>query len=155
LFVLEESAMDVPKALALVAQEAARSSQSQVAKRIGVPRDAVTRWKSGGTPTGKSREKLLAWAQTVADRPEPPPVPPVVVPSDYWRGVLFAAEVMAQTVADLLKQAREANETERRLVTQFAATLAPTDPTGTESSRRGTSRAAPHTARHRDSEPRE
>lgn len=64
--------MDVLTALELVKQEAERSSQARVARLIGVPRDALTRWKSGGSPTGKSKEKLLAWAESLASRPAMP-----------------------------------------------------------------------------------
>lgn len=101
--------MDVPKALALVAQESARSSQSLVAKRIGVPRDAVTRWKAGGTPTGKSREKLLAWAQTVSDRPTPDRESPVA-----------AARAVLDPVAQLVA---EGQAEQAAWVLEFAARL--------------------------------
>jgi transcriptional regulator with XRE-family HTH domain len=112
--------MDVPKALALVAQESARSSQSLVAKRIGVPRDAVTRWKSGGTPTGKSREKLLAWAQTVGDRPAPAPRPVAAARAVLDPVAQLVAEGQAEQAAWVLEFAARLLEAGARRLRQGA-----------------------------------
>lgn len=55
--------MDVSSALALVWQQADRSSQAQVAREIGVTPATITAWKSGNAPTGKTRQRLLEWAE--------------------------------------------------------------------------------------------
>lgn len=142
--------MTLNDALALFHTAVATMEQKALALDIGVSEGSITGWKRGVSPRGESRAKLMSWAER-----QPTPLPPVAVPSDYWRGVFFAAEVMSQTVADLLKQSREAHEAGRHIVTQFATTLAPTDPTDTGSLHRGTGPAAPRTARRRGSKTRE
>lgn len=105
--------MDVVTALALVRQESERSSQSRVAKRIGVPRDALTRWKAGGTPTGTSREKLLAWAQSVSEgtaAPAPAPAP----------SLASEAQALLDPVAQLVA---EGQAEQAAWVLEFAARL--------------------------------
>jgi transcriptional regulator with XRE-family HTH domain len=104
--------MDVVTALALVKREASRSSQARVAERIGVPRDALTRWKAGGSPTGRSKEKLLAWAQALIDEDARPAVPAPSLASEA-RALL---DPVAQLVAE--GQAEQA-----AWVLEFAARL--------------------------------
>ena len=64
--------MDTPTALARVAVESQRSSRALVAEAIGVDPSVVSRWIAGESrPTGKTRLRLIRWAEEL-----PPPVPP-------------------------------------------------------------------------------
>lgn len=108
--------MNVQDALARVWQEAERSSQGRVADRIGVQRSALSRWKQGDIPQGESREKLLAWAESLPERavrPVDPPTPPTPSPASEARALL---DPVAQLVAE--GQAEQA-----AWVLEFAARL--------------------------------
>lgn len=108
--------MNVQDALARVWQEAARSSQGRVADRIGVQRSALSRWKKGDTPQGESREKLLAWAESLpagAEHKAPAPAAPAPSVASEARALL---DPVAQLVAE--GQAEQA-----AWVLEFAARL--------------------------------
>ena len=85
--------------------EDTRQSRKELAKHIRVSEATLSRWLNEETaPQGSTVDKLVAWAEAL-----PPLVipPPIQAPSDYWRGVLYAAEAMAETTARLLREARE------------------------------------------------
>ena len=78
---------------------------ADLAEAVGVSGATLSRWLSAkNAPQGSTVAKLVAWAEAL-----PPLVipPPIQAPSDYWRGVLYAAEAMAETTARLLREARE------------------------------------------------
>lgn len=62
--------MDVDEALAVMWQAVAGSSQAIIADQIEVSPSTLTLWKSGTVPTGKSRQKLIAWAKKVTSVPD-------------------------------------------------------------------------------------
>jgi hypothetical protein len=106
--------MDVVTALALVWEESARSSQARVAERIGVPADALSRWKVGARPVGKYKEQLLSWAESLPDRAaRPVDLPSAPSPASEARALL---DPVAQLVAE--GQAEQA-----AWVLEFAARL--------------------------------
>lgn len=105
--------MNVQDALARVWQEAARSSQGRVADRIGVQRSALSRWKQGDVPQGESREKLLAWAESLPEREVRPVDPPA--PS-----LASEAQALLDPVAQLVA---EGQAEQAAWVLEFAARL--------------------------------
>ena len=57
--------VDLDQALPVIERAIGRASQSVVAERIGVDPSVLSRWRSGDTqPTGKGRERVLAWAES-------------------------------------------------------------------------------------------
>ena len=112
--------MDVHKALALVERESAHSSQSTVARRIGVPRDAISRWKLGATPKGHNRDKLLAWAEAVVNRPTPAPTPAVAARAVLDPVAQLVAEGQAEQAAWVLEFAARLLEAGARRLRQGA-----------------------------------
>lgn len=98
--------MDIDEALLVLWREIGRSSQRRVAAEIGIAASTITGWRNNTRIEGKSREKLLEWAQELP--PEAAPLPPVAKPTDYWRGVLYAASAMSETVSKLTREAAEA-----------------------------------------------
>lgn len=59
-------AMELPRALSLLRDAVAASSQVRVAGRIGVSNGTVSRWIKGDVmPTGETLEQLMAWAVSV------------------------------------------------------------------------------------------
>lgn len=55
--------MDLSRALELVNQALAGTSQERLAKAIDVDSSVISRWRSGKTvPAGEGREKIFAWA---------------------------------------------------------------------------------------------
>ena len=85
--------MTSDEALKLLWYHASRSSQARVAKQMGVPRDALSRWKNGGAPRGKLLEKLMAWAESLPPRPAEPTLEPAM------------AAALEQTGANLVRLA--------------------------------------------------
>lgn len=58
--------MELPRALSLLRDAVAASSQVRVAGRIGVSNGTVSRWLTGDvTPTGEKLERLMQWAVSV------------------------------------------------------------------------------------------
>ncbi len=109
--------MDVVTALALVWEESSRSSQARVADRIGVPADALSRWKVGARPVGKYKERLLAWAESLPDRE----VRSVDVPSSPSSPSLASeARALLDPVAQLVA---EGQAEQAAWVLEFAARL--------------------------------
>ena len=104
--------MDLDTALALLWAESKRSSQSRVADRIGVPRDALSRWKAGAQPSGKYKELLLAWAESRATRP--------VAPAPDRKSPVAAARAVLDPVAQLVA---EGQAEQAAWVLEFAARL--------------------------------
>lgn len=98
--------MDLDEALQVVWEEASRRGQNGVARALDVSNATVSRWKGLTRPDGDVRARVIAFAEEVrASRPAP--LPPVAVPGDFWRGVYYAAELMSETTARLLREARE------------------------------------------------
>lgn len=89
--------MDLTSALEIVWQESARSSQSEVARAIGVSPATITHWKNGKRPDGNRRAKLLAWAERIGVRVASPP--PAISPAI----VLHAQQQLAETHRDLAR----------------------------------------------------
>lgn len=88
------------------------SSQRRVAKRIGIEGSTLSRWLNDGRePTGEAKERLWAWARdySMASKSNTKPVQPVFG-HDQAFGVRYAAEVMAETLHRLLREARAAEE---------------------------------------------
>ena len=105
---MQETGSDVKRALELVR---ARQGQGVVlratADDMGVAESTVSRWLAGErSPTGDGRVRLLAWADRQGRAP-------LSADQQYWRGVLYACEAMAETTARLLREAREADERPR------------------------------------------
>lgn len=110
--------MDVVTALALVWEESARSSQARVAERIGVPADALSRWKVGARPVGKYKERLLAWAESLpagAEHKAPAPAAP-----SPTRSLASEAQALLDPVAQLVA---EGQAEQAAWVLEFAARL--------------------------------
>ena len=136
---MEQAARDVKSALDHV-----RASQQRgvvlrdIADGMGVAESTISRWLSGArAPTGESLRSLLEWHRKHTAAPVDPGV-------EYERGVRYACEAMARTLALLLGEQREREDAAR--VKQAAkAAPAPTLPTGGPI-RRGKGRAAPSTA---------
>ncbi|WP_353265855.1 helix-turn-helix transcriptional regulator [Gemmatimonas sp.] len=116
-------------------------SQADFGQRIGVKRQTINEWELGKAKPSK----LKAPALVKLSREFPPPITgsSVATPqitghatgnlshsADYWRGVLFAAETMSETVTALLRQQREAADRlaadRARLTTQRSAASVPT-----------------------------
>lgn len=98
--------MDLDEALAVLMEEAARRGQNGVARALSVSTGTVSKWKRGARPEGDLRARVIAFAEQ-ARAARPAPLPPVAVPGDFWRGVYYAAELMSETTARLLREARE------------------------------------------------
>lgn len=107
--------MDIVTALALVWEESTRSSQARVADRIGVPADALSRWKVGARPVGKYKERLLAWAESLPERAVRPVDPPAPAPS-----LASEAQALLDPVAQLVA---EGQAEQAAWVLEFAARL--------------------------------
>ena len=125
---MQETGGDVKRAVDLVR---ARQSQGVVlrvtADDMGVAESTVSRWLSGErSPTGDGRVRLLAWYERQSRAP-------LSADHQYWRGVLYACEAMAETTARLLREAREADD--RTLAERAKALIPPVaaaDPTAQE-----------------------
>ena len=114
---------------------------ADLADAVGVSAATLSRWLSAkNAPQGTTVAKLVAWAESRPPLAEPPPV---AVPADYWRGVLYAAEAMVEVTHRLLREAREADEQTVRQTVKAA--LFETLP-ASESVHRETSSAAGSTA---------
>lgn len=109
-------------------------------------------WRQFGGIVGVDGETLRQFATSKAGRKAHPDTltalrrhyaPPLAVPNDYWRGVLYAAEAMAETTARLLREARHADEETVRQTAR--AVLFGTLP-ASESARQGTSATGPSRA---------
>ena len=122
----------------------AKLNQSNFAKKIGVTRQTVGEWERGASEPSRLKQQELEdlerrmageQARQIAAREEPAP-PYAPAPSaplqsvEYWRGVLFAAETMSETVTSLLRQQREGADRlaaeQARVTTQLAAEIVPT-----------------------------
>lgn len=101
-------------------------------------------WRRFGEDVGIDGETLRQFAKAQPGRKVHPETldairrhyAPPAVPSDYWRGVLYAAEAMAETTARLLREARQSTDTDatrdeliaftqRAAATHHAASSAP------------------------------
>jgi DNA-binding XRE family transcriptional regulator len=114
-------------------------SQADFGERIGVKRQTINEWELGKAKPSK----LKAPALVKLSREFPHPITGTSTPTpqitshatgtvtqsaDYWRGVLYAAETMSETVTRLLREQREAAdrlgaEVARRATQQSAATV--------------------------------
>lgn len=91
-----------------------RASIRVVADRAGVAHSAVQRLLNGAEPRGLTRERLLAYAETLPDPSDtarngaaPPPSANVERPASYGKGqgVMIGVHEMAQTLAKLTQMA--------------------------------------------------
>lgn len=100
------------EAFAVLLREVTRRSQSAIAGELGVSEPTLSRWiRSPVPPRGANLSRLVLWAEALPPYAAPAAaLPPVTVPADYWRGVYYAAEIMSETLARLLREARQAAE---------------------------------------------
>ena len=94
----------------------------ELAGSMGVDHTTVGRWIHGERePTGKKLQSLLAWSERFQEAPKP-----TGMSAADARGMRYAAESMAATLATILREARQledANpEAYRDLLRQSAAT---------------------------------
>jgi transcriptional regulator with XRE-family HTH domain len=94
-------------------------NQSEFASDAGVDRVTVSRWETGAVPVSElNAARLSALLAGPRDTSQ-----------DYWRGVLYAAEAMAETTHRLLREARQDHERTTATIMQTAkATLAESEP---------------------------
>ena len=103
---------------------ARRQNQEDFAAAAGVDRVTVSRWENGRTPVSElSASRLDALDRGPRDQSR-----------DYERGVLYACEAMSATIAQLLREAREADELRIRQTAKamLAGTLPATAPSRQE-----------------------
>jgi transcriptional regulator with XRE-family HTH domain len=100
------------EAFAALLREVTRRAQSAIAGELGVSEPTLSRWiRSSVPPRGANLSRLVSWAEALPPYVAPPAaLPPVNVPADYWRGVYYAAEIMSETIARLLREARQTSE---------------------------------------------
>lgn len=118
-------------------------SQTEFGKEVGVSRQTVGEWERGESAPSRLKQRALdRLAKRYQEDAAPAPVGNLVreqapapyassAPTqnaDYWRGVLYAAETMSETVTRLLREQREAAdrlgaEVARRATQQSAATV--------------------------------
>lgn len=119
-----------------LARTARKWLQQDLAERVGVSRQAVIKWEQGETWPQERQRYLLRehLGIEVPDEPDPMPKPVGWLPASHAPGIRYACAQMAQTVADLLRQAAEAEmaaeaaalEAEReRLIRQTQAAARP------------------------------
>jgi transcriptional regulator with XRE-family HTH domain len=113
-------------------------SQTEFAADAGVDRVTVSRWETGVVPVSELNAARLS---SLAAGPRD-------VSGDYWRGVLYAAEAMSDTVTRLLREARQDAE---RTITQTAKAMLSEPEPADESPRQGTGKAVRRTAATRGS----
>lgn len=112
--------MDTQEALAILWFHADRSSQSIVAKQIGIPRDAVSRWRHGGVPRGVLREKLISWAESLPSKQDAAPTPAVAARAVLDPVAQLVAEGQAEQAAWVLEFAARLLEAGARRLRQGA-----------------------------------
>lgn len=94
-------AMELPRALSLLRDSVAASSQVRVAGRIGVSNGTVSRWLTGDvTPTGEKLEQLMAWAAGVEATQHERAQTAAAIPSAV---VLKARQIQSETHRDLAR----------------------------------------------------
>lgn len=84
--------------------------QQDLAAQIGVSRQAVIRWEAGEVwPQERQRHLLFSvLGIEIPDEPDPMPPPPSRLPASHAPGIRYACAQMAQTIADLLREAADA-----------------------------------------------
>lgn len=84
--------------------------QQDLAERVGVKRQAVIRWENGEVwPQERQRVMLRdVLGVEIPDEPDPMPKPPSRIPAAHAPGMRYACAQMAQTIADLLREAADA-----------------------------------------------
>lgn len=93
-----------------------KQNQTDFASALGVDRVTVSRWEGGIAPVSDlNAQRLDALASGPRDTSQ-----------DYWRGVLYAAEAMSETVTRLLREARR--DTEATITRTASAALAGSPP---------------------------
>lgn len=125
-------------ALALLREQAGTGATYRaLGAAIGVDHTTVGRWIAGTRePEGERLRLLLDWAATHGA--------PRDAGADYWLGVLYACEAMAETTHRLLREAREADAAtlRARALAAIPPVAAPADPAASETPpprrRRGT-----------------
>jgi transcriptional regulator with XRE-family HTH domain len=81
--------------------------QQDLAKELGVTRHAVLRWENGEVwPQERQRVHILG--VDIPSEPNPMPKPPSRLPASHAPGIRYACAQMAQTIADLLREAADA-----------------------------------------------
>jgi transcriptional regulator with XRE-family HTH domain len=86
-------------------REDAGFEQDEVADLLGIHRVTLSRYESGARALPPLVKEALGALYSIREHAKSPAPPPL---SDYWRGVLYAAEAMAETTHRLLKEARQA-----------------------------------------------
>lgn len=106
---MQETGSAVKRALDFVrAQQSRGVVLRTMADDMEVAESTLSRWLSGDRePTGEKRGRLLSWYERESPLP-------VSADAQYWRGVLYACEAMAETTHRLLREAREADATALR-----------------------------------------
>lgn len=115
--------VEISRALArLRAEHDLGKTYRALGEDIGVDYSTVRRWcKADAEPTGDNLVLLLNWARAYQDAPKP-----VGLTSADARGMRYAAESMAATLATILREARQLEDADpeayRDLLRQSAAT---------------------------------
>lgn len=113
-------------------------SQTAFAQALGVSRPTVSEWENG-------KGNISVIGAAALDRLA---AGPRDTSQDYWRGVLYAAEAMSDTVTRLLREARQ--DTEHTIMQTAKAMLAAPEPAD-ELPRQGTGKGSRRTASIRGS----
>lgn len=84
--------------------------QQDLAQQVGVSRQAVVKWEHGENwPQERQRALLLkVLGVDIPSEPDPMPQPPSRLPASHAPGIRYACAQMAQTIADLLREAADA-----------------------------------------------
>jgi len=84
--------------------------QQDLAQRVGVSRQAVIKWENGENWPQERQRALLRdeLGVQIPDEPDPMPAPPSRLPASHAPGMRYACAQMAQTIADLLREAANA-----------------------------------------------
>ena len=117
--------MDGTEALELARGALKRMTQEDLAVAVGVSGATISRWLDKKSPPSRGLSKLVAWAESLP--PTPPPLPRT---PDYERGVSYACEMMADTIARLLREQREAHAAADNSSEPEAAAVSPSVPVG-------------------------